>query len=63
MAMKRIGIYGIVMIFGLLGCERESDWEGGTGNTEGLKRVSIQMAIEGGASFEKYIHSLAVFAF
>ena len=61
--MKRIGIYGIVMIFGLLGCERESDWEGGTGNTEGLKRVSIQMAIEGGASFEKYIHSLAVFAF
>ena len=63
MAMKRIGIYGIVMIFGLLGCESESDWEGGTGNTEGLKRVSIQMAIEGGASFEKYIHSLAVFAF
>lgn len=63
MAMKRIGIYGIVIIFGLLGCELESDWEGGTSNTEGLKRVSIQMAIEEGASFEKYIHSLAVFAF
>ena len=63
MAMKRIGIYGIVIIFGLLGCEKESDWEGGTSNTEGLKRVSIQMAIEEGASFEKYIHSLAVFAF
>lgn len=61
--MKKIWLYGVVLICGIAGCTRESDWERQADGTEKLRKVNVQMAVEEGKAFEENIHSLAVYAF
>lgn len=61
--MKKIWLYGVVLICGIAGCTRESDWERQADGTEELKKVNVLMAVEEGKAFEENIHSLAVYAF